>query len=72
MRSDKPLPKPGTGVVGFGCTFIVVMAAGIPLVLGDEWPAWVVLALIAIALGLIAARAGERFFERLLDAFRWW
>ena len=72
MRSDKPLPKPGTGAVGFGCTFIVAMAAGIPAVLGEQWPAWLVVTVIAIALGLIAARTGESFFERLLESFRWW
>jgi CDP-diglyceride synthetase len=73
MKGDhKPLPKPGTGVIGFGCTFIVVVAAGIPLLLGSAWPYWAILVAVAVVVAAIAARKGESFFERVLGSLPWW
>jgi hypothetical protein len=69
---SKPLPQPGTGVVGFGCTFVVALAAGAPALLGSSWSAWLILVVVAAVLGLLAARFGESFFERMIGWLPWW
>jgi|GEM_PF-6631977 len=71
-RNHNRLPKPGTGIVGFGCAFVVVIVAGIPAVLGSGLLAWAVLAGASILIGLIAARFGEPFFERMLKVLAEW
>ena len=71
-RNGTRLPEPGTGPVAFGCVFVLVIAAGIPVVLGADWSAWLILGVIALVFGLLAARRGDPFFEKIVHWLPWW
>ena len=77
MASEK-VPKPATGLPGFGCSFLLAFVAGVTFLLsvGEVTPqAFGVVALVAIVLGLLTARFGERMFElvlRLASVFGSW
>lgn len=72
--SSEKLPEPGTGPIAFGCVFLLIALAGVPLVylLGSSWPAWTVLACIAIVVAALAARYGDPFVAKVLRWLPWW
>ena len=71
-RKGNRLPEPGTGPVALGCVFILVIVGGLPAVLGSGWAAWLVLGVIALIVGLLAARRGDPFFEKVVHWLPWW
>jgi hypothetical protein len=70
-KNPSAVPKPATGFVGFGCGFILSMA-GLFFSVLPETPlgVWAVVG-AAILLGLVTARLGEPFFEKLVAFFSW-
>ena len=71
-RDVDRLPEPGTGIVAFGCMFVLVVVAGVPMLLGSSWRVWIVLGIIAFVVALIAARHGDTFFAKVLHWLPWW
>jgi hypothetical protein len=65
------LPKPASGFVGFGCAFLVSAVALISFGLPQTGYGITASIAVAVVLGLITARFGEPFFERLLSLVRW-
>lgn len=71
MQSD--FPRPGTGIVGFGCAAVLVVLIGLPVVLSFEAgvPAFACLGALAVIVGLLAAHFGEAVHETLLKIAAW-
>jgi len=66
---SEKLPQPATGLPGFGCSFVLVFAAGTTFLLSVNevsTRSFGLLALVAVALGLLTARFGEKVFELVL------
>jgi len=71
-NDPKKFPQPGTGVIGFGCMFIFVMVAALPTIVAGTRIDLAVITSVAVVLGLLAARFGERVLERAISWFSWW
>jgi hypothetical protein len=65
------VPKPVTGFVGFGCGFLLSTLVLFFSVLPTTGVGLLAVIAIAALLGLLTARLGEPFFEKLVALFSW-
>jgi len=70
-KNQRAFPKPATGFVGFGCGFMLTMAALLLSVLPETGLGVLAVVGAAVLLGLATAHFGEPFFEKLLAFFIW-
>jgi hypothetical protein len=65
------VPKPATGCVGFGCAFTLSSLGLFALFAPTSSTSLATIVVAATVLGLLTARFGEPFFEKLVGLFRW-
>jgi hypothetical protein len=71
-QNPSAVPRPVTGVVGFGCGFVLSVVALFFSVLPETKFGVVAVICAAILLGLATARLGEPFFDKLVALITWW
>jgi hypothetical protein len=58
--------------LAFGCLFVLLVCGGLPVVLGETWHAWAILAAAAALICLVAFQYGDHpLVEKLLGVLDW-
>jgi hypothetical protein len=65
----KAIPEPATACVGFGCGFVLSLLGLVVILRPVSTTGLIGIAAIAVVLGLLTARFGEPFFEKLMALF---
>jgi hypothetical protein len=61
----------GGGLLGFGCGFMLALLVCVAIWLPTTRLEAAIILIVAVTIGVVAARYGDAFFTRALEKLRW-